>query len=75
MKNSRGEICDVNIKKAQEVLRKTIDVYKNGTFIGRFVGLENAARALEIDKRTIYNSLHGMTNRKGYAFLIVGEVV
>lgn len=69
------EICSKNIKLAQNSSRKQIDVYKNGKYIRRFACMEEAANHLGINKKTIYNSLHGMTNRNGYAFCVVKEVV
>lgn len=68
-------ICKRNIKKAQDASRKKIDVYRNGEYIGRFVGKAEAAKQLGISEKTIYNSLHGMTNRNGYAFFIAKGVV
>lgn len=34
-----------------------------------------AARALGVDERTIYNSLHGMKNRKGLSFVYEEEAI
>lgn len=68
-------ICERNIKRAQDALRKRIDVYQNGEYVGRFIGKAETAKKLGISEKTIYNSLHGMTNRNGYAFFIAKEVV
>ncbi len=70
-----ADICDRNLHKAQDISRKRIDVYKNGEYIGRFVGKAETAKLLGINEKTIYNSLRGTKNRSGYSFSIVEEVV
>lgn len=67
--------CNRNIHKAQDISRQRLDVYRNGEYIGRFVGKAETAKRLGINEKTIYNALHGMTNRSGYVFSIVEEVV
>lgn len=69
------DVCDINLRKAQNATRKRIDVYKNGEYIGRFVGEGKTAVMLGINQKTIYNTLHGMKNRKGYSFVVVEEVI
>lgn len=70
-----ADVCDINLRKAQNATRKRIDVYKNGEHIGRFVGEGKTAAMLGINQKTIYNTLRGMKNRKGYSFVVTEEVV
>ena len=70
IKNYKKAI-DSNIKKAQESNKIILDVWQHGKYLGRYKGKEHTADLLGIDQKTIYNTLRGMTNRKGYAFSVV----
>ena len=67
--------CAANLEKAQTACRKPIKVSKGGALIGVFESETTAAKMLGINKKTIYNGLHGMTNRHGYSFEYGGEVI
>ena len=65
-------------QKATEASRaittKKYNVYKNGKYIGSYMGREQTALALGIDKKTIYNSIrNNKPTRKGYSFTIGGD--
>ena len=54
--------------------RITIDVYKNGEYMGRFEGKEKCALELGLCPKTIYNGLNKKYgSRKGYKFVKVGD--
>ncbi len=62
--------------KAQEVVSKTIDVFKDGEYLGRFIGKEKVAQAFGISAKTIYNRLNNrFSSRSGYDFVEVGDDV
>lgn len=62
--------CLKNIRKTNELNKKIVKVYKDGKYIGIYKGIEETSKLFNINKKTIYNNSKGMTNRKGYTFLI-----
>lgn len=57
-----------------EVSTITIDVFKNGEYVGRFKGKEKCAIELGISPKTIYNGINGRYgSRNGYEFKKVGD--
>ena len=64
-----------NLSKAQEANKLRIVVHKGGAYIGAYDSKQEAAKALGLHEKTIYNGLHGMSNRHGYTFAIDEEVV
>ena len=61
--------CNRNIVKAQEICKKRILAYKDGVFIGEYESIRNAAKALGVSIKTIYNCLHDKhKNKHGYSF-------
>lgn len=69
MQEHQREITEL----AKKVVMLTIAVYKDNEFIGVFQGKENAAKALGINSKTIYNCIHENRRTKdGYSFEIQG---
>lgn len=67
MQEHQREITEL----AKNVVTLTITVYKNNECIGIFKGKENAAKALGINPKTIYNCIHeNRKTREGYSFEI-----
>lgn len=67
------EICDRNIKKAQEKCKKHIIVYRNNEYIGTFESEITASKALMVHEKTIRNGLKGKhKNKNGYSFHLLG---
>lgn len=63
-----AKACNANMKKAQKLSRKAICVFLNGRLMGEYDSMVKAAEATGVNKKTIYNGLHGMKSRKGYEF-------
>lgn len=60
-----------NAKKGAETTSKSIAVYLGDVFVGRYNSIIETANSLKINKKTIYNTLHGKyNNRKGYKFVL-----
>lgn len=70
-----ADICNKNIKKAQDCVRDQICVYKNGECLGVFKGKKAISEAFGISEKTVYNTIHGMTNRKGFKFVVTQKGV
>lgn len=66
--------CNENIKKAQRVCEKPIEIYKDGVLLTRVANKQEAAKFTKVNVKTIYNGLHGMKNRKGFEFKYAEEV-
>ena len=70
------EKCNENIKKAQKIRKKEIDVYKNNMFVGRYESKNQVAKTFNINPKTLYNYMNGKTtNKDGYIFIEVEKEV
>lgn len=74
--NNLGHMKETQLKAAKLGAAKTtytISVYKDDKIVGVFYGKENAAKALGINTKTIYNCIHeNRKTRDGYSFEIHG---
>ena len=60
-----------NAFNGKETNKKSIKVFLNGIYINTYESITIASKALNINKKTIYNSIFkGMKNRKGYNFCL-----
>lgn len=60
--------------KGAQAIRKKLNVYKDGVFIGTFIGKFEVAKHLGISEKTVYNRLNGrFSSRSGYTFEEVGD--
>lgn len=60
-----------NAKKGTETVKKKIKVYLNGDYLNTYESMIEASKKLNINKKTIYNSVNkNMNNRKGYSFIL-----
>lgn len=58
--------CNENIKKAQAICRKKILKVVNGRIEASYNSKIEAAKALKINEKTVYNYLHGVSKPNGY---------
>ena len=74
--NNLGFMKEIQLKAAQMGAAKityTVNIYKEDELVGIFYGKENAAEALGINTKTIYNCIHeNRKTRDGYSFEIQG---
>ena len=58
--------------KGAAAMELEIAAYKNGRYIGRFVGKKKCADALGVSEKTVYNRINGrFSSRSGYDFKVV----
>ena len=59
-----------NAKKGAKTKSKEVAVYLDGVCVGRYESIAETANSLNVNKKTIYNTLHNVyKNRKGYIFV------
>lgn len=63
--------CNENIKKAQSLCGKKIAFIINGKQEKVYATKAEAAKALNINEKTVYNYLHGITKPNGYMLVEV----
>lgn len=59
-----------NAKRGAETKSKGVAVYLDGVLIGKYNSITETAERLNINKKTVYNTLHNkFNNRLGYVFV------
>jgi len=58
----------IEIMQSQKHIRKAVFVFKDSEFIGKYEGIMEAERALNISHDTINSNIEKNTTYKGYRF-------